>query len=139
MTVSMKTILTKILNRLSYIGEIRDSYLAADKSVPHNSSTALCSVTLDKGTWLIVAGFRCDSNSSGARRANVTNKSGDTAVHYQIAPVSGGLTQGNFSIIARPTTSTLYYLNVFQYSGAALTYKASGAGYGNYIRAMRIA
>ena len=128
-------------NHSSAIGTVKNAYLSAAKSVPHNTGTALCSISLEAGTWLITCAVRAPANSSGMRAANVSTTSGAADRHITQAPVVSGseTTQMRFSLIFQPTATTTYYLNAYQNSGSTLTYPAGMSGYINCMRAVRIA
>ena len=125
------------------IGQIVNGYLDADKSVPKNTSTELCYVRLDPGTWIIESGFRAPQNTSGLRRGNIATTAGATDIQIQIAPSPESVTQARWTSMAVVPDDGLnhyYHLNVYHTSSSSsLTYPGQTAGgYGNYIRAIRI-
>ena len=124
----------------SEIGTVVDAYLTADKAVATSTNVALFYITLDKGIWIIAAGLRFPSNATGRRVGNISQTSGDTAYQVQYPPANGGPTQLRWNVIATVTADNAkYYLNAWQNSGSSMTMPASGEGYGNFLRAVRIA
>lgn len=131
----------KVNNHSSAIGTVKDAYLSAAKKVPTGTSTGtpLCSISLEAGTWLITAGVRAPANNTGVRVANVSTTSGDASLVVNQQAVQGANTQMRFVIATVATATTTYYLNAMQNSGSELNYPAGGAGWGNFLRAVRIA
>lgn len=125
-------------NHASHIGTIKNAYYATDISVPNNTAKSLCSFTLEPGTWLIECGFRSSSNANGYRRGGCSTVQNQADMNIQIPAVSGERTQARWTISVIITQTTTYYLSVYQNSGSTLTYAATGAGYGNFMRAIRI-
>ncbi len=123
----------------SGIGSILNAYLANNKNCASGTWYALCSIVLPAGVWIVEAGARWSGNGSGSRQANVSSTSADNSSNICVGPSGAGLpTSVRFSVIVSPTANTRYYLNVGQTSGATLTCPASGSGYGNFLRAIRI-
>lgn len=128
----------KLQGHSSPIGTLKDAYLSSAKSVASETATALCSISLEAGVWLILCGVRFPSNATGCRRANLVITSGATDIHVQTPAVSGSFTQLFFARIHVPTETTTYYLNAYHNAGTALSMPASGVHYGSFIRAIRI-
>lgn len=124
----------------SPIGTILTAHLTADKSVAKETGTALCSISLPAGTWLVLGRVRFPGNSTGTvRRANVSATSGSTDLNVQIPP-NGYIQQTNFTAIVAPTSTTTYYLNAYHNATSALTFAAGTTdGAINGMRAVRIA
>ena len=131
-------------NHDSAIGTIKNEWLKANKTVPTSKGTALCSIVLSPGTWIVDCGARSPKNASGVRRANLSNTSGAEDCQIQVGAASANdVVQLRFiSILTVSESATLaqrtFYLNVWQNSGGQLIYPSTGSGYGNYIRAIRI-
>lgn len=125
----------------SPIGTVLTSYLTSSKSVTASTGTALCSITLPEGTWLILGYVRFPSNSTGYRLVNINITSGSDSAHLMQSPISGAGTQMQIKSIAKVTaSSTTYYLNCYHTASTALTMQAGASdGYINGIRAVRIA
>lgn len=123
----------------SAIGTIKNAHLSAAKSVATGTGTMLCSLSLEAGTWLINAFVRVPTNSVGARVANISTTSGDGAYNVSVPAMAGANINMHFSQIVQPTSTTTYYLNVFQNSGSTLSYPAGWDGGANSMRAVRIA
>jgi len=118
----------------SPVGTVKRAEPSAAVSVPNNTWKALCSISLEAGTWIVVCTVRAPSNATGYRSANLGN-SGQAAVNACVAAASGNVTQFDFTKIISPTETTSYYLNVWQNSGSALSYPTGST---NYITAIRI-
>lgn len=125
-----------VQNHSSAIGTVKDAYLSSSMSISANTGTALCSISLEAGTWVVSCGARFPANSSGSRRANLSTTSGYTSLDVQL-DASSVMMQFNFTKIVTPTSTTTYYLNA--YSTTALTMPSGSAGVGNFISAVRIA
>ena len=124
----------------SAIGTVKYAQLTSNKSVSSGTGTELCSFSLEAGVWVINAGVRWATNSSGWRRANISNTSGATDIQCVVAPVNGEYTQMNFSRILELSSTTTYYLNGYQNTGSALNaLGSSGTNYGTFMTAVRIA
>ena len=117
-----------------YIGEVKRAEPSAAVSVPNNTWKALCSISLEAGTWIVVCTVRAPSNATGYRSANL-GTSGQSAINACVAAASGNVTQFDFTKVVSPTVQTTYYLNVWQNSGTALSYSTGST---NYITAIRI-
>ena len=136
---TLSQLLKFIGNFISVVGTVKYEYLPSNKSCPNNTATELVTMTLDKGTWVIVAGVRWAENTSGYRQLNVYNVSGSAEIHQLISPASGHYTQMNFTRIWEiPADNTPIYLNGRQTSGGALNALAGGGNWGTYLTAVRI-
>lgn len=102
-----------------------------------STGTALCSVTLDEGTWLIEGNASFAKNATGRRIIDLSNGSGNVTAAVieqtgvEVPAVSGGLTALHTGWTTTRSSQTTVYLNCYQDSGAALSVTG-------YIRAMRI-
>lgn len=85
---------------------------------------AMNSLSLEAGTWLITATAWWASNATGRRGAKIsTTKDTDVAGgdgHEMIMAVSGSTTGVNVVKIVTPSSTTTYYLNMYQTSGSTL-------------------
>lgn len=127
----------------SPIGSYINGWLAANKNASAGTSefTWLCSISLTAGVWLITAGVRWPSNSTGYRMANISTTQGSPESNITCNPVSGAITQVRFEQIVYPSSDeppTTYYLNAGHTASSTLVMPASGSGYGNFLRAVRI-
>lgn len=122
----------------SSIGTVKYASLSSNKSVPHNTGTALCSISLDAGTWIMIAGVRWQTNTSGQRRICITTTSGATDLQMTAAPTSGVELQMIFPRVQQVTTTQTWYLNGYQTSGSALNAIAGGSNWGTFLTAIRI-
>jgi len=106
-------------------------------SVASGTGTAICSVTLEAGTWLIEGNLAFASNATGRRIADLATGSGSVTsgviaqTGVEVPAVSGGYTALHTTWQTKRTAQTTVYLNAYQDSGGNLT--ATG-----YLRAMRI-
>lgn len=109
----------------------------ATVSVVNGTGTALCSVTLDPGTWSIEGNVSFASNATGRRIADLSTGSGTVSAGViaqtgvEVPAVSGGYTALHTGWFTKRTAQTTVYLNAYQDSGAALSVTG-------YLRAMRI-
>lgn len=124
----------------SPIGTVKRAYLASSRSINDETATAICSITLEKGVWMVIGYVRFPANSTGARRANISTTSGATDLQNQ--QHAGGIVMQMQVIYSATVTSTsqVFYLNAYQSSGAQMTLPAGTAnGYINGMVATRIA
>lgn len=104
------------------------------KSVASGTGTAICSVTLEAGTWLIEGNVEFAANATGVRGANLHLTSGSTnnaLTGHRVSAASSGTTDLPVHWMTKRTAQTTVYLNCYQDSGAALSVTG-------YLRAMRI-
>lgn len=120
------------------IGEYVNGYRSTNATTASGRWYSLCSVNLTAGVWIIEAGARWNANTAGNRQANVSSVSGDTAKNISMAPATNSVTSARFAVVVNPTTTTRYYLNVYQNSGSNIVCPASSNGHGNFLRAVRI-
>ena len=128
-TASNGAALTNIAANLGAITTASDTV-----SVASGTGTAITSVTLEAGTWLIEGSAEFAANSTGVRGANLHVSSGSTnfaQTGCRVNAASSGATDMPVQWVTKRTAQTTVYLNAYQNSGAAL----STTG---YIRAMRI-
>ena len=122
-------------NHTGAIGEVVDNN--ATKSVVSGTGTAICSVTLDPGTWIIEGNLAYPTNGTGRRIADLATVSGSVTAGViaqagaEVPAVSGGYTALHTGWITKRSSQTTVYLNCYQDSGAALSVTG-------YLRAMRI-
>ena len=117
------------------IGTIVRGEPSAAVSVPDKTFKALCSVSLDAGTWIVICTVRAPSNATGFRIANLATTAAVNACNACIPAVSANVTQFDFTKIVEPTEPTPYYLNVYHNAGTSLIYPTGST---NYITAIRI-
>lgn len=125
-------------NHSSAIGTHINAYLTANKTCASERWYALCSVNLPAGTWLVVAGARWNGNASGNRQFNVSSVSADTSQNVSVAPATSSVTSSRMTTAITTTATKRYYLNVYQNSGSNIVCPASGAGWGNFLTAVRL-
>lgn len=116
-----------VYNKYSVVGTYKSASNSSDVSIATSTGKAIASISLDAGTWLVIARVRFSSNTSGNRTANLSATSGDSSAQVQAAPAPSGVTNLQLSAIFRPSATTTYYLNAYQTSGSTLTC-ASGMG-----------
>ena len=122
----------------SGIGTYKNAWLSSNKTCASGTWYGLCNIQLEAGVWLIIAGARWNANTSGNRQANVSPTSGDTSQNISMAPATNSVTSARFCALVNPSSTTRYYLNVYQNSGSSIVCPTSGNGYGNHLRAVRI-
>lgn len=128
-TVGNNNAITNIVANLGAITTASDTI-----SVPSGTGKALCSVTLDAGTWLIEGVVEFAANSTGVRAANLNIASGSTnnsITGCRVGAASSGTTDLPVQWVTKRTAQTTIYLNAYQNSGGALSVTG-------YLRAMRI-
>ena len=131
-TASNGAALTNIAANLGAITTASDTV-----SVASGTGTAICSVTLEAGTWAIEGNVAFPTNATGRRIADLATGSGSVSAStlsqtgVEVPAVSGGYTVLHTGWFTKRTSQTTIYLNAYQTSGAALSVTG-------YIRAMRI-
>ena len=128
-TASNGAALTNIAANLGAITTASDTV-----SVASGTGTAICSVTLEAGTWAIEGSVEFAANATGVRGANLHVGSGSTnfaQTGCRVNAASSGATDMPVQWVTKRTSQTTIYLNAYQTSGAALSVTG-------YIRAMRI-
>lgn len=123
----------------SEIGAFKSARLTSDTSVTKEVPTAICSITLPAGTWVVVGYAQFHPNSTGVRTMNLHITSGSNFRQVAV-PAANGYTVLQTTIVVKITESTTYYLNVWHNAGTSLTMaEGTSGGYTNGIRAVRIA
>ena len=122
---------------VDHIGDLVTDSASVSLASATGDATAITSVTITAGTWVLTGFIRFAANATGQRLANISNTSGasSTAIMEQSGiqqdAVSSGGTYMNVARIITATSSTTMYLNVRQNSGSTLS--TSG-----FLRAVRI-
>ena len=122
----------------SGIGTYKNAWQTSNKTCASGTWYGLCNVQLEAGVWLITAGARWNANANGNRQANVSSVNGATAQDISMAPATNSITSARFAVVVNPTSTTRYYLNVYQNSGSDIVCPVSGTGYGNFLTAVRL-
>lgn len=136
----------RLAGHSSSIGKIVEAYSTSAKTCVGGRWYALCSIVLDAGVWVVTAGARWNPPSTintsyfyTYRAANISQESGNSSLNITTVPVAHNVTNVKFTQIVAPASSTRYYLNVFHdMQNDNIVCPVSGAGYGNFIRAVRI-
>ncbi len=119
---------------LAYTGQVTGDSASVSKTIANKTWTAIRSISVGAGKWIIIANFQFSSNSKGYRRAVISSSSGSrynviNSAYYSSPAVDGDETQGTLVVqVSGPGT---YYLNAYQTCGVGLL------TYGQ-IRAIRI-
>lgn len=119
---------------IAYTGQITGDSASVSKTIANKTWTAIRSISVGQGKWIIIANFQFSSNSKGYRRAVISSSSGSrynviNSAYYSSPAVDGDETQGTLVVqVSGPGT---YYLNAYQTCGVGLL------TYGQ-IRAIRI-
>ena len=106
-------------------------------NVQSDTGTAICSVTLAAGVWLVLANAKFAANDTGVRLIDLSSTSADvtdataTQTGSKVDACGSGATYLHTSFAISRAYTTTMYLNAWQTSGAALSVTG-------YIRAMRI-
>lgn len=124
----------------SPIGTVISSQASSSTVVPSGTSTAVCSIELPAGTWIIRAFLRLPTMGSDRTKyveANMSSTSGASGYYWR-APCENMITETILTQIVLPTKTTTYYVNVTQTSGSNKTFVKGGSTAQN-MRAVRIA
>lgn len=126
--------------RPSKTGIIKYESLSTDTSIPNNTATYTgCEISLDAGTWIVVAGLRWATNSTGHRQLNISTTKNAADIQLTAMAHPSQYMQMVYTTILNVTSSgATYYLNGRQTSGSALNALAGGNNWGTYITAIRI-
>lgn len=123
----------------SVVGSIVQNIPSTDLSLANNTYTSVASVTIGRGTWILIGFCRFGTNATGYRQLNITTNAGNTAEHIRVAPISGGTTQlQEVRWVYQGSESATYYMNAYQNSGSALTITRSSE-FQTSLTAIRIA
>lgn len=125
-----------VMGHTSAIGTIKSVTPPSSVTVPTSTPSAISSITLDEGTWIITANVRFPAmgTNSAVVYANISPTAGDTALQYR-APSQDSIIAVQLTYIVNVTSdSKPYYLNVYQSSGSNKSFSTS-----NTLRAVRIA
>ena len=126
--INLKKLLTKILNKLYYannFGAVTGQEFA-DKSIASGSTwRGYATFTLPPGAWLVFITVQFSTNNTGYRLFTVSDSnatsSGTLNRTVRIAATPGAATSLTACFPAVGTGSRVYYVNVNQNSGSALT------------------
>ncbi len=124
----------------SPIGTVISAQASSSIAVPSGKSTAVCSITLPAGVWVIRAFLRIPTMGTDRTKyveANISSTEGATGYYWR-APCENLITETILTQIGQPTETTTFYLNVTQNSGSNKTF-VTGSSTTQNIRAVRIA
>ena len=140
-------------NHSTPIGSTLTARNTSTVAVSTSTATALCSLSIPKGVWVVACGVRWPANTTGYRAAklhstsaSVTTTNADIVTFAQ--NMTGTVYQMQFTKILDlsnlSTDTQTWYLNVIQNSGSQLTMPTGSTQtntnpYGSYIHAVRIA
>ena len=134
------TTITGMIKELRLAIGTTSSYTSsADQTIPYSSGdinvyAAVGSISLPKGTWLVICKCRFSTNSTGVRKMNFSSTSGAAGWTVSLPAATGEATDIQLVTIVDPSVETTYYMNVWQNSGSNLTCASGRAT----IRAIRI-
>ena len=123
--VSLSDDMEEVQDTLDVIGTTKSESGSAI-SLASSTSTAVCSISLSAGTWLVIGDCRFPSNSTGMRRLNITDTSGSGSIDVQY-PAGSGDVKVMMTEVVKPTATKTYYLNAWQNSGSSLSISAGYA------------
>lgn len=115
------------------------SSVAAARTVSNGTHTAITSLSIPAGSWVVYCSVRFPANASGRRQANLSVTSGSNSSDWMTTPVNGAVTQFAFTKLISHTVAQTFYLNVYQNSGSSMSFQAGSAANYNCIYAVRIA
>lgn len=91
-------------------------------SVPSGTKTNVSSITLTKGTWLVIAQLDLNAVPSGKQyQATITQGSTDIASAQIGTTNSGGLCRQNLCAVVELNATTTLYATMYQNGGSTLT------------------
>lgn len=125
-----------VMGHSSAIGTIKSVTPPSSVTVPTSTPSAISSITLDEGTWIITANVRFPAmgTNSAVVYANISPTAGDTALQYR-APSEDSIVAIQLTYIAISTADAKpFYLNVYHSSGSNKSFSTA-----NTLRAVRIA
>lgn len=113
-----------VIDELGNIGEIL-SKAEQGGTIATATSTAMASITIPKGTWIIQGIAQFQSNATGTRTINIWTTSGYNgggigAKGVTVSAVNGARTDITTMQIVAHNSSVTYYLNALQTSGSTL-------------------
>ena len=110
------------------IGNVESDSTSTAQSITSGSTKTIASVSLAKGTWLVMGHTNFASNATGTRTLAIKTGTGFTNSDMSTVTVSatnGAETRMNTMAIVQPTTTTTYNLNAYQNSGDPLDAKTA--------------
>lgn len=107
------------------LGQILKTEEPLASTVESGISTAIASITLPPGKWILnaIAGF--SPNGNGFRSFNLNEVKGSTGIMVSMLPIDSGATRVSFSTFMDIDTETVIYLNANQTSGSTLSVNGS--------------
>lgn len=137
--ISIKKVLTKILTTLANVGTdvAKQAAASGTTSVPNTTATAITSVDLAAGTWVVIGtvNYAAGGTSGTYRRAALGSSSTGTQYGYaQVASPSSGLTVVQVVAVVPLASAATVYLSAQQGSGSAINVNNSTSS----IKAVRI-
>lgn len=118
-------------------GEMVNEDISDVVAVATSTYKSIGYVTLSAGIWILTYDAQFASNATGRRLAYMYTSAGSYSAEYlrltaeTANAVNGGSTYLHGSLIVKPTSSTKFYLNVWQNSGNDLNCRG-------YVRAIRL-
>lgn len=111
------------------VGSQLSTSISSAQTVSNNSTTALGSISLPTGTWLLMAHVQFSNNTTGYREISLSTTSGtigETYDHMSFAksqaPSGGNAVLNCHDVVVNSSSSNVtYYLNAWQNSGSSLT------------------
>lgn len=122
------TTLTGAISELKEtIGTVTRSENTSAVTIASSTGTALASITLSAGSYVIVGKCRFSADANGVRRLNLSTTSGASSWDVSIPAGVSAMVDLQVTRILSLNASTTFYLNAWQNSGSSLT---CAAGYG---------
>lgn len=117
------------------IGTIQSTY-GTSTDVNTSTVTAIQSVSIPAGIWVVVVSVYFGANATGTRKVKLSTTSADYSNDRTMTDTrtasNNGATMSSFTTILNLSSATTYYINVWQNSGATLACQSG-------IKAVRIA
>lgn len=112
---------TPIQSAFDFIGDVRTAENSSAVSIASSTGTAVTSLTLTKGVWVIIGKCRFPANTTGIRRLNISTTSGAASIQVSANATTSSSTDIQVVRILNLTSNATYYLNAWQDSGGALS------------------
>lgn len=94
-------------------------------TVESGKPTAIASLVIPAGKWILIARAGFATNGNGIRTFNLNTTAGSSGIMASMNPLVSGVSRMTFSMAAEIGEETTYYLNALQTSGIDLAVSAS--------------
>lgn len=109
----------------SKLGQILYTETALVSTTETGKTTAIASIVIPPGKWILIARAGFATNGTGIRTFNLHTTMGSSGIMVSMNPLASGVSRVTFSMAAEVNEETTYYLNALQTSGTNLAVSAS--------------